>query len=71
MTDLPAFKAPPIYKEGNSYDEYKRDLDIWLLLKVSSAEEQGPLVYRTLTGKAKAACRSLTVAELGSANGLK
>ena len=71
MTDLSSIKFPPIYKEGNSYAEYTRDLDIWLLIKVAQPEEQGPLVHRTLTGKSKAACRDLTVTQIGSANGLK
>ena len=72
MADLPgSMKAPPIYKEGNSYTEYVRDLEIWLLLKVATAEEQGVLVFRTLTGKAKAACHDLTVAQIGSDQGLQ
>ena len=71
MSDIPmSMKAPPVYQEGKSYEEFKRDLDIWLLLKVASAEEQGPLVYRTLTGRAKAACNDLTVTQIGSNEGL-
>ena len=70
MTDLPSsMKAPPVYKENCSYTEYKRDLEIWLLLKTCTAEEQGVIIYRTLTGKAKASCNDLTTAQIGSKDG--
>ena len=73
MSELPtSMKAPPTYREGNSYDEYKRDLEVWKLLKVATAEEQGLLVYRTLVGRAKAACNDLDPeSELNSKDGLK
>ena len=71
MTDVPmSMKAPPNYREGDSYEEYKRDLEIWQLLKVATDIEEGPLVYRTLTGRAKAACNDLTVNQIGAKNGL-
>ena len=72
MTELAKnFKAPPVYIEGNSYEEYKKDLEIWQLLKVATLEEEGPLIYRTLTGRAKAACKHLTTQTIGSREGLK
>ena len=72
MAELPrSVKAPPVYVEGDSYEEYKRDLEIWQLLKVATAEEEGVIIYRTLTGRAKASCKDLTPAQIGSANGLK
>ena len=73
MTDTvpKSMKSPPMYKEGISYEEFKRDLEIWQLLKVANAEQEGPLVYRTLTGKGKVACNELTIQEIGSKDGLK
>lgn len=72
MIEVPnSMKAPPIYQEGASYEEYKKDIEIWQLLKVASPEEEGPLVYRTLTGRSKEACADLTVDQIGSKNGLK
>lgn len=72
MSEFPkSMKSPPTYQEGNSYEEYKKDLEIWQLLKVATAEQEGPIVYRTLTGKAKVACSDLTVAQIGSKDGLK
>ena len=64
MADVPrSMKAPPVYEEGNSYEEYKKDLKIWQLLKVATEEQEGPLVYITFKpkSKAKAACSDLSV----------
>ena len=74
MADVPrSMKAPPVYEEGNSYEEYKKDLKIWQLLKVATEEQEGPLVYITFKpkSKAKAACSDLSADEIGSKNGLK
>ena len=65
------FKSPPTLREGESYEEWKRDLEIWQLLKCATKEEEGPLIYRTLTGRAKAAVKDLTPAQIGAADGLK
>ena len=62
---------PPIYVEGRSYEEFSRDLDVWLLLKVATAEEQGPLLFRTLSPRAKAACKTITLDQIGSKDGFK
>ena len=40
-------------------------------MKTCSAEEQGPIVFRCLTGRAKVAAHELSVAEIGAADGLK
>ena len=72
MTDLPmSLISIPKYVEGNSYLEFKRDLAIWQLLKIAKPEEEGPLIYRSLTGKAKFSCNDLTVEQVGSKDGLK
>ena len=65
-----SWKAPPVYQEGHSNEEYKRDIQIWILLKVATREESGLLVYRTLTGRAKASCNDLTPDEIASEDGL-
>ena len=64
------FKYPPILQEGNSYEEWKRDFQIWQLLKLATKTDEGPLVYRTLTGRSKSAVSDLTPAQIGSNNGL-
>ena len=39
-------------------------------MKVCTAKEEGPVVFRTLTGTAKTAVLDLTVDEIGSETGL-
>ena len=64
-------KDPPHWSEDQSYEDYKKDIEIWQLLKSATPLEEGPLLLRVLTGKAKAAAKELTVAQIGSADGLK
>ena len=67
---LTALLLPPDFKEGTSYDAYKKELEVWKLCKTCQPDEQGPVVFRTLTGRAKVAARELSVKEIGSATGL-
>lgn len=61
---------PPEFSEGCGYEHYKKELEVWQLLKSCAKNEEGPLVFRTLTGKAKSAIIDLTVEVLGSDEGL-
>ena len=63
-------KSPPVLSDSSSYEDFKKEIEIWRLLKVCSAEEEGPMVFRTLTGKAKTAALRLTVKQIGAADGL-
>ena len=49
---LTALLLPPDFKEGTSYDAYKKELEVWKLCKTCQPDEQGPVVFRTLTGRA-------------------
>ena len=71
MPENNLFKSPPVLHEGISYEEWKRDLEIWQLLKCATAEEEGPLIYRTLSGQAKASVNDLTPAQIGANDGLQ
>ena len=62
--------CPPEWKEGMCYDEFRKRIKVWQLLKVATPEQEGPLVFCTLSGKAEAACEELTLEQIGSANGL-
>ena len=66
-------KDPPEWTDGMSYDEFKKEIEVWQLLKVATDIEEGPLVFRSLPpkSKAKAAASELSVAEIGAADGLK
>ena len=66
-------KDAPEWTEGMSYEDYKKEIEVWQLLKVATDIEEGPLVFRSLPpkSKAKAAASELSVAEIGAADGLK
>ena len=68
---ITALCLPPQLSKETSYENYKKEIEVWKLLKSCTEEEQGPLVFRTLTGKAKNAALQLTVAEIGAKDGLK
>ena len=63
-------KDPPEWKDGISYEEYKKEIKVWQLLKSASNKEEGPLIFRTLTGRAKAAAHELSVDDIGAEDGL-
>ena len=59
----PGVKDPPKWNDEISYEDYKKEIEVWQLLgSVTKDEEEGPLIYRQLTGKAKAAANELSVA---------
>ena len=62
--------APPEFQEGN-FETYKKEIEIWKLMKAYTPEEQGPIVFRSLYGRAKTAALELTVDQVGSKDGLK
>ena len=65
---LAALVAPPVFKEGSSYQNYKKELQIWQKLKTCAAEEQGPVIFRSFPdgGRAKIAALQLTVDEISN-----
>ena len=63
-------RDPPNWAANQSYEDWKNEIEIWRLLKSATAEEEGPLVYRVLTGSAKDTIKRLTPAQVGSATGL-
>ena len=67
----PNVKDPPSWSEEMSYDEYKKEIKVWQLLKPATDVEEGPLIFRQLTGRAKTAAHELTVEEIGDKDGLK
>lgn len=70
LNSINAIKSPPEFSEERGYEHYKKELQVWQLLKVCSKKEEGPLIFRTLTGRAKSAVIDLSVAEIGGDDGL-
>ena len=69
LSDLSSLVLPPPFEES-SYESYKKELEIWKLMKACIPRELGPVVFRTLTGRAKSAALELTVQQIGSDEGL-
>ena len=64
-------KDPPVWQSGQSYEDYKKEIKVWQLLKSATDIEEGPLLFRALSGKAKEAANELSIAEIGAKDGLK
>ena len=69
MSSLATLVLPPQFLEG-SYESFKKEIDIWKLLKTCNDIEQGPIVFRSLTGRAKIAALELSAEDIGSKDGL-
>ena len=71
-TGMKCSANPPEFHEDNiSYEEYKKEVQIWQLLKICSKKAEGPLIFRTLKGRAKSVALELSVEEIGSDDGLE
>ena len=72
MASLATLVLPPEFTE-RSYQAYKKNLEIWKLLKTCTAKEQGPIVVTSLpnNSKAKAAALELSPEVIGADDGLK
>ena len=67
----PNVKDPPLWIDGMSYEEFKKEVEVWQLLKAATDIEEGPFIFRILPLNAKNAVQKLTPAEIGSKDGLK
>ena len=47
------FKAPPVMREGLTYEDWKKELNIWRKFTDLSKQRQGGALFLTLTGKAR------------------
>ena len=70
MPNLAALVLPPDFKDG-CYESYKKELEVWKLMKTCTQEEEGAIVFRSLTGRAKTAVLELEIEEIGSKKGLE
>ena len=67
----PKATDPPTWQEDQSWEDYKKEIEIWELMKTCEATQQGPYLFRVLTGKAKEAANELTKEQISSNTGLK
>ena len=64
-------KEPPKLDDGDDYDEWAREIDIWRIVTDVSEEKQGAAIYLSLEGKARQCCKSIEVAKLKGKDGVK
>ena len=68
---MTSFKNPPAFNEGDDYDVWKRDIELWTKLTELKPEKQAIAVHLSLNGKARQASSELKVSELDSVAGIK
>ena len=76
MSDSPdrtrSYKAPPAYKEGECYDDWKLDVEIWKEFTSLPKNKRGPaLLLELKEGKVKNAVRSLGKTVITGEDGLE
>ena len=64
-------KIPPPFKEGNDYDVWKNDLELWQILTDLDAKKHAIAVHLSLTGRARSATTELTKADMQSPDAMK
>ena len=64
-------KVPPPFKEGDDYDVWRKDLELWQLFTDLEAKKQAIAVHLSLSGRARSATNELTVEEMGGENAMK
>ena len=69
---MASLKQPPVFNpdDGDSYTNWKADVEVWRLLSTDTKIKQGPAVYLSLHGDAREACRSIPASELAENAGL-
>ena len=66
-----SYFTPPVLKDGDDFDTWLREVQIWQAVTDLEAKKQGPAIYLTLEGKARKCCSVISVAELSDDNGVK
>ena len=65
-------KAPPLFDpDKDSYEAFKKELEIWNIFTDLDKKKRGPAVYLTLEKKVKQAVSQLTPAEISTEDGLQ
>jgi len=67
-----SFKQPPGFNPngGDSYADWKNDIEIWKLFTKEDTKRQGPAVYLTLQGDARDAIRAMDKDDIAKENGV-
>ena len=63
-------KAPPVMREDATFEEWKKEIQVWRLVTDLAKEKQGHAVLLSLKGRAREAALELEVSELAKETGL-
>ena len=68
---MATLKQPPVFDPdgGDSYQDWKCDVEVWKLFTKDEAKRIGPAVYLSLKGNAREAVRGIDAKELGNDDG--
>ena len=66
-----SLKTPPPMRSGSSYDDWKKEIQVWKLLTDLEKEKQGPALLLSLSGKARDAALELDIVDISTAIGLE
>ena len=66
-----SFKTPPNLREDISYDQWKKEIQLWKTFTDLPDAKQGPAICLALTGKAREAVLELDIEAISSEDGVK
>ena len=55
---------PPKLVDGDDFEEWEREIEIWKLVTDVPEEKQGASIYLSLEGKAKFCCKTIEIEKL-------
>ena len=62
---------PPVFDEKNmTWQEYKKEIEVWAMLTTLPEKKRGPALWISLTGKAKDAVKDMEIVDLAADDGL-
>ena len=70
---MSSLRHPPIFNPngGDSYSDWKRDVEVWRNYTVDIKKRQGPAVYLSLEGDAREAIRAIAIEDLTKDDGFE
>ena len=64
-------KVPPPFTEGDDYDVWKKDLELWQMFTELDVKKQAIAVHLSLTGRARSATTELSIEDMKSTDAMK
>ena len=65
-----SYKAPPALNDKITYENWKKEIQVWQMVTTLNANKQAPAIFLTLQGKAREAILELDIATLAADDGV-